>query len=44
MTFERKTVQLEGDAPGLAAEFTCFRIAPPFAPPKCHLQGGLHAE
>ncbi len=44
MTFERKTVQLEGDAPGLAAEFNFFRIGPADAPRKVHLQAALHAD
>lgn len=44
MAFERKTVMLRGDAPGSATEFTWYRIGPPDAPEKVHLQAALHAD
>ncbi|HEY0920377.1 succinylglutamate desuccinylase/aspartoacylase family protein [Devosia sp.] len=44
MPFERKTILIPGDAPGLATEFTCLRIGPADAPRKVHLQAALHAD
>lgn len=44
MTFERRTVLLEGDAPGLSTEFTYFRVGPADAQAKVHLQAALHAD
>lgn len=44
MSFERKVVRLEGDAPGQVVDFTYFIIGPAEAPEKVHLQAALHAD
>jgi uncharacterized protein len=44
MAFERKTVALRGDAPGMTTELTWYSIGPADAPEKVHLQAALHAD
>jgi uncharacterized protein len=44
MAFERKTVALRGDAPGMTTEFTWYSIGAADAPEKVHLQAALHAD
>jgi predicted deacylase len=44
VSFERKTVLLQGDTPGQTTEFTYYKIGPKDAPEKVHLQAALHAD
>lgn len=44
MSFERKVVRLEGDAPGQGTDFTYYHVGPATAPEKVHLQAALHAD
>jgi uncharacterized protein len=44
MAFDRKTLALRGDTPGLTTELTFYRIGPPDAAEKVYLQAALHAD
>jgi hypothetical protein len=44
MSFELKTVALQGDTPGATTSFSYYVIGPENAPEKVHLQAALHAD
>jgi predicted deacylase len=44
MAFERKTLSLKPDTPGIAAELTFYRAGPPDASEKVYIQAALHAD